>query len=54
MSEAQVAEQAAPVQTAPGHSRPKHFSPKAETLALLKVAGNPTLAMKLQKLFSYK
>jgi Pyruvate/2-oxoacid:ferredoxin oxidoreductase delta subunit len=41
MSEAQVAEQAAPVQTAPGHSRPKHFSPKAETLALLKVSGNP-------------
>lgn len=41
MSETQTVEQVVPVQPAPSRSRPKHFSPKAETLALLKASGNP-------------
>jgi len=41
MSEAQMAEKVVPVQSVPSRTRPKHFSPKAETLALLKVSGNP-------------
>ena len=41
MPEAQTLEQAVPAQTAPSRPRPKNFSPKAETLALLKVSGNP-------------
>src|SRR5450432_2725062 len=41
MSDTQTAGQDIPVQTDLYRSRPKHFSPKAETLALLKVSGNP-------------
>ena len=41
MSDVQSAEQAISVQTDRNRSRAKHFSPQPETLALLKVSGNP-------------
>jgi Pyruvate/2-oxoacid:ferredoxin oxidoreductase delta subunit len=41
MPEGQTLEPAVAAQTAPIRSRPKHYSPKAETLALLKASGNP-------------
>ncbi len=41
MSTANAASPATPISPDPGRSRLKHYSPKAETLALLKESGNP-------------
>jgi epoxyqueuosine reductase len=41
MSTVNVATQAIPVQPDPSRPKLKHYSPKAETLALLKASGNP-------------